>query len=188
MGSVRVRDRAATEARILAAARRLFAQAGYDRVSVRAIATAADANPALISRYFGSKQQLFAETVVDAFDLRQLLEGPLPELPERLAEFALRRRTDSGNRALLEALNRSSSVPEVRSAVAARIDAHFVEPLARLLVGADARERALVATALLNGVGAQRRSLGARGLSDDRGGSAERVLTRAFASALGLPS
>lgn len=186
MGSVRVRDRAATEARILAAARRLFAQAGYDRVSVRAIAAAADANPALINRYFGSKQQLFAEMVVDAINLRQLLDGPLPELPARLAAFVLRRRTDSGNRALLEALNRSSSVPEVQAAVAACIDANFVEPLARLLGGEDARERALVATALLNGVGAQRRSLGGRGLPDDRDGAAGRVLAATFAAALGL--
>lgn len=181
-----MRDRAATEARILTAARRLFAQAGYDRVSVRAVAAAADANPALINRYFGSKQQLFAKMVIDAINLRQLLDGPLTELPVRLTEFALRRRTDSGNRALLEALNRSSSVPEVRSAVAACMDAHFVEPLAQLLGGPDARERALVATALLNGVGAQQRSLGARGLPNDRDGTTGRVLTQTFAAALGL--
>lgn len=50
-----------TRARILGAARSLFAEAGYDGVSVREIAAAAEADPALVIRYFGSKEQLFAE-------------------------------------------------------------------------------------------------------------------------------
>lgn len=187
MNGVRTRDRAATEARILAAALQLFAGAAYDRVTVRAIAEAADANPALISRYFGSKQELFGEMVADAIDFEPLLDGPLPGLPRRLAEQCLRKR-DTRSRMLMEALNRSAAVPELRVAIADSIDTHFIQPLARMLGGPDARERALVVTALMNGVGGQRRSLGPRGLpvgSDAQ--PALDVLIATFASALGLP-
>jgi AcrR family transcriptional regulator len=57
-----------TKARILAAARRLFAAEGYERTTVRAIAAAAEADPALVVRYFGGKEGLFA--LAAAFDLR----------------------------------------------------------------------------------------------------------------------
>jgi AcrR family transcriptional regulator len=57
-----------TKARILAAARRMFAREGYERATIRAIASAAEADPALVVRYFGSKEGLFAQAA--AFDLR----------------------------------------------------------------------------------------------------------------------
>lgn len=182
----RTRDRAATEARILAAARQLFASEGYDRVTVRAIATAAAANPALINRYFGSKQQLFGAVVAEAFRSQRLLQGPLDELPRRLAEFCLGDRS-AGERALVEALNRSAAVPELRAAVADRVDGQFVQPLAELLGGGvRARVRALAAAALLTGVGTQRRSLGGRGLPGGEQDAAVEVLADMFVAALGL--
>ncbi len=58
------RSRAAIEA----AARRLFAEQGYERTVIRDIAAAADIDPAMVMRYFGSKERLFAE--VADFDLR----------------------------------------------------------------------------------------------------------------------
>jgi AcrR family transcriptional regulator len=45
--------------RILAAADTLFSARGYENVTVRDIAAAADADPALIIRYFKSKLELF---------------------------------------------------------------------------------------------------------------------------------
>jgi AcrR family transcriptional regulator len=58
----------ATQARILAAARDLFAREGYDRTTIRAVALAAEADPALVIRYFGGKEGLFAAAT--PFDLR----------------------------------------------------------------------------------------------------------------------
>lgn len=48
-------------ARILAAARRQFSEHGYDRATIRGIAAAAGVDPALVTRYFTSKEQLFRE-------------------------------------------------------------------------------------------------------------------------------
>ncbi|MEV6494667.1 helix-turn-helix domain-containing protein, partial [Actinoplanes sp. NPDC051633] len=44
---------------ILAAARDVFAEKGFDKASIRAIATAADVDPALVHHYFGTKDKLF---------------------------------------------------------------------------------------------------------------------------------
>jgi AcrR family transcriptional regulator len=52
---------------ILAAARHLFTEHGYDATTVRDIAAAAGADPALVVRYFGGKDALFAQAA--AFDL-----------------------------------------------------------------------------------------------------------------------
>ena len=55
------RNAAETRKRLLQAARRLFASANYVSVGIREIGAEAGVNPALISRYFGSKRNLFLE-------------------------------------------------------------------------------------------------------------------------------
>ena len=55
------RNAAETRNRLLQAARRLFARANYVSVDIREIGAEAGVNPALISRYFGSKRNLFLE-------------------------------------------------------------------------------------------------------------------------------
>ena len=55
------RNAAETRKRLLQAARRLFATANYVSVGIREIGAEAGVNPALISRYFGSKRNLCLE-------------------------------------------------------------------------------------------------------------------------------
>lgn len=55
--------RRATEARILACARELFAAKGFDRTTIRAVAASARVDPALVMQYFGSKRELFTRAV-----------------------------------------------------------------------------------------------------------------------------
>ncbi|GAB2841801.1 TetR/AcrR family transcriptional regulator [Actinocorallia aurea] len=59
----RAERRRATEARILDRARGLFAEHGYQRATVRAIAAAAGVDPSLVIQYFGSKRELFTRAV-----------------------------------------------------------------------------------------------------------------------------
>lgn len=49
-----------TKSTILAAARAAFTEKGYERATVRDIASRAGVDPALVMRYFGSKELLFA--------------------------------------------------------------------------------------------------------------------------------
>lgn len=57
-----------TRNRILATARSQFASEGYDRTTIRSVAAEAEVDPALVMRYFGSKDGLFAAAA--SFDLR----------------------------------------------------------------------------------------------------------------------
>ena len=50
------------------AARAIFASQGYERATIRDIAAAAAIDPAMVIRYFGSKDELFAR--IAEFDLR----------------------------------------------------------------------------------------------------------------------
>jgi len=66
--TVRPRRSDATRAGILQAARERFAADGYERATIRAIASDAQIDPSMVMRYFGSKEALFAAAAV--FDLR----------------------------------------------------------------------------------------------------------------------
>ena len=75
------------------AARRQFAELGYDRTSMRQVAREAGVDPTLVSHFYGSKQQLFVSVVGFPFRpvdvLPGLLEGDPEELGLRLARFVL---------------------------------------------------------------------------------------------------
>lgn len=55
--------RRATEVRILDSARELFAEKGFERTTIRAVAASASVDPALVMQYFGSKRELFSQAV-----------------------------------------------------------------------------------------------------------------------------
>lgn len=66
----------ATRAAILAAAREQFAAGGYQAATIRAVAAAARIDPALVMRYYGNKEGLFAAAA--EFDLQLPDLGALP--------------------------------------------------------------------------------------------------------------
>ena len=72
MTETRPRDAAQTRADILAAARRRFAAEGFERTTLRAIAADVGVDAALVIRYFGSKQDLFATATEFRIDLPDL--------------------------------------------------------------------------------------------------------------------
>jgi AcrR family transcriptional regulator len=61
-----------TRAAILASARQAFSTKGYSATGVREITAAARVNLALVSRYFGSKEKLFDETLREMLDISVL--------------------------------------------------------------------------------------------------------------------
>jgi AcrR family transcriptional regulator len=61
---------------ILAVARERFAADGYENATIRAIATDARIDPAMVMRYFGNKEKLFAAAA--EFDLRLPDLGTVP--------------------------------------------------------------------------------------------------------------
>jgi AcrR family transcriptional regulator len=78
MASKRPRNAAQTRADILAAARRRFATQGYEGTTLRAVAADVGVDAALVIRYFGSKQDLFATATEFRIELPDL-SGVDPE-------------------------------------------------------------------------------------------------------------
>ena len=72
MASPRTRNATKTRADILAAARLRFGSDGYERTTLRAVAADVGVDPALVIRYFGSKQDLFAAAAEFTLDLPDL--------------------------------------------------------------------------------------------------------------------
>ncbi|KWX67184.1 TetR/AcrR family transcriptional regulator [Mycobacterium sp. NAZ190054] len=82
MASTRARNAENTRADILAAARRRFGAEGYERTTLRAVAADVGVDPALVIRYFGNKQQLFAaasEFQLHLPDLRGMEPGAMAD-------------------------------------------------------------------------------------------------------------
>jgi len=82
-----------TKQSILEAARTVFAEAGYDKASVRAIAATAQVDPALIHHYFGTKEKLFLAAMNSPINPAELIPkamaGPREQAGERLVALVL---------------------------------------------------------------------------------------------------
>lgn len=74
---------------ILAAARALFAESGYERASIRAIARRAGVDPALVHHYFGTKDELLGAAVRLPVDPTPIFARAF-EHPEAVGESLIR--------------------------------------------------------------------------------------------------
>lgn len=79
-----------TREAILTAARAAFAERGFDAASIRAIASAAGVDPALVHHYFGSKDKLFLASMNAPVDPGRLLPPVLGGDPDRIGERLVR--------------------------------------------------------------------------------------------------
>lgn len=140
----RRRGESATRAAIEAAARKRFAEVGYPRTTMRAIAADAGVDPRLISHFFGSKQELFVAVVELPFDpeptFEAVLAGGGDDVGARLAEFILGVLEDPHARSTITGFIRAAA-SEVEAAEQIRdmIATRMLTPLARR-VGADQPE------------------------------------------------
>jgi AcrR family transcriptional regulator len=86
----RAQQRRQTEARILTAACEMFAELGYERTTIRAVAKAAGVDAGLVMHYFASKDELFGRAArLPADELpsgtaEQMVDGLLDSLAKRL--------------------------------------------------------------------------------------------------------
>ncbi|MQA25246.1 MAG: TetR family transcriptional regulator [Micromonosporaceae bacterium] len=91
----RRRGKPDTREAILSAAREAFAEHGYDRSSIRAIAAAAEVDPALVQHYFGNKDKLFLAAMESPIDPAEMIAevvegGSVDDLGERLVRTFVR--------------------------------------------------------------------------------------------------
>jgi AcrR family transcriptional regulator len=98
------------------AARESFAEHGYGGTSVRAIAAKAGVDPALVHRFYGSKDELLVATLHAAMDpaerLPELLAGDPDTLEQRLVRYFLSVWEEPPRREAMVALIRSAASHE----------------------------------------------------------------------------
>ncbi|NUR90558.1 MAG: TetR/AcrR family transcriptional regulator [Nonomuraea sp.] len=82
-----------TRGEILEAARRVFAEKGFDKATVRGIAKEAQVDPALVHHYFDTKEGMFAEVMrlpINPDDVvPKILDGPREEIGDRIVRLIL---------------------------------------------------------------------------------------------------
>jgi len=144
-----VRQKGKTKGRILAAARKHFAASGYERATIRAVAAEAGIDPALVMRYFGNKEKLFAAAA--EFDLRlpDLTAVPRGTVGSVLVGYFLDRwESDDSLQALLRAaVSHQVAVARLRAIFATQV-MPAVAPLSKDRATAATRV-GLVATQML---------------------------------------
>lgn len=151
--AARKRDAEATRAAILAAAKTHFAKSGYDGAFLRDIAADAGADAALINRYFGGKDGLFAAALKDsiapdaisqwdkvafAHEIATMMAGHAHQHVERTHAFEF----------LLQAATNPTTAPLLNEAVQER----FMGPIRNWIGGENVAARARLLASVFIGL------------------------------------
>lgn len=141
----------ATREAIAAAARTMFDEHGYDGASVRAIASEAGIDPALVIRHFGSKEELFLEVMQTSAELQDVLTGPIESIGRRMVAYFL---SDEGAsfRDAFVPLSQASHHPKIGRELRKRSKELFVDPVTERLDDEDSELRVLLSGAQMSGL------------------------------------
>lgn len=141
-----------TREAILDAAREQFAANGYGRTTIRGVASAARVDARLVTHYFGSKQELFLQSVrlpidPDAF-IARAFDGHPDGLAERVARGLISTLDDPDTRrSALAVVRAAASEPEAADVMRMVLAERVLTPLARNIRADHAELRAtMVAT------------------------------------------
>lgn len=144
-----------TRQAIADAARRRFAELGYERTTIRGVATDARVDPALVVHFFGSKQQLFVSVMELPFEpeavIPEVLAGRRSQVGLRLARFAVGLLENPKTRSTMTGIVRAAaSEPRAAEMVRDLVAGRIVGAIARTLDVPDAPLRAnLVASQMV---------------------------------------
>ncbi|MDP3676556.1 MAG: TetR family transcriptional regulator [Novosphingobium sp.] len=144
------RDAQRTRAAILDAARDAFSSRGYAAAGLREITAAAGVNPALVSRYFGSKEKLFEAALAELLDGAVLTRGPRETFGE--AVVALLTDHTAARRNPLPMMLFAGADPGARAIVQRLLEELTLAPLADWLGPVEGRSRAARFAALASGL------------------------------------
>lgn len=144
----RAEQRRRTEARILDAAAQAFLADGYERTTIRAVASAAGVDAGLVMHYYGSKQELFRR-VIEAAPVPGL-SGPPGQAAEQILA-GVGDRLVSEPVASLTLLRSMLTTPEAASAASTAITRYQAQ-IAEVIPAADADLRAAIISAITLGI------------------------------------
>ncbi|MGW3961556.1 TetR/AcrR family transcriptional regulator [Amycolatopsis sp. NPDC005003] len=156
----RWRSGAESKERILRTARELFGRHGYRGTTVRAIATAAGVDPAMVFYFFDTKQGLFSAAIDMPGSvppaIASIFTGDLATLGERIVR-TLVENLDRSDRTPLVMLTRSAPTDAQSEALLREfIDREITDRLAALLGTPDAVQRASMVNVQILGLAVAR--------------------------------
>jgi AcrR family transcriptional regulator len=156
----RRRNAQATRDAIIEAARARFMNGAYEQVSLRDVAAAAGIDPALVIRYFGSKESLFEQVLAtDLIGPGDGLVGDRETFGQRMATAHVQRDAAHTHYETINAAIWSAASPVAAKIVKRDVEERFVQPIASALEGPDAEIRAALIMAILMGTSIMRHML-----------------------------
>ena len=164
----RPRNAAATRGAILEAANLRFVAESYDQVGMRDIARDVGVDPALISRYFGSKEDLFAAVLEDCGNGSDLMEGDRTTFGERIAHDVIYGPRKEFKLRWLLLMLRSIASPKAAEIIMRQSNARFYQPFTDWVGGDDAEIKARLTAGLIMGLTVSRDISGGFNLSEEQ--------------------
>jgi AcrR family transcriptional regulator len=149
---------------ILEAARKLFAERGYQGATIRAIAAEAGVDAALVVHFFGSKAALLGEAIQWPFDpeieMPRLLEGGKRQVGRNIVALVVRTWDQEGSRnPILTLVRAATTEPKAAEMLGSFLRERLFAPLMERL-GSDRPElRTTLAASQLVGLGLARHVL-----------------------------
>lgn len=141
------RSSAETKAVILAAAKERFAQSGFERATIRAIAADANIDPSMVMRYFGSKDQLFAAAADFDLQIPDLSGVDRADVGALLVDYFMARW--ERDEALVVLLRSSTSNADAAQRMRAIFAGQLMPAIAEINPDQPERRASLVATQML---------------------------------------
>lgn len=152
----REQRRQRTEAAILEAARELFAEAGFERATIRAVAARAGIDPALVMQYHGSKERLFAAAARWPSEHETVLAAGPDDLPAAALADLFARFEGEDREAAVALMRNCLTHPTATAVMRDEVMCERAAGVARTLEGPDAELRAGLIGACLMGLGMAR--------------------------------
>ncbi len=141
------RSSAETKAVILAAAKERFAQSGFERATIRAIAADANIDPSMVMRYFGNKDQLFAAAADFDLDFPDMSNLERDQLGAAMVNHFMNRW--ERDEALIVLLRSSTTNADAAQRMQAIFAAQLLPEMAKVNAADPGRCAALIATQML---------------------------------------
>lgn len=161
----RPRNAEATRAAILNAAMERFSRESYDDVGMRDIAGDVGVDAALVSRYFGSKEELFETVLNTCQNGGELMTGDRTTFGQRVAREVIFEKKSATKLKGLLILLRSIASTKAMEIVQRSANARFYGPFAEWVGGQDAAVSARMAAAFVMGMAVSREVTGGFGFS-----------------------
>jgi AcrR family transcriptional regulator len=174
-----------TEACILREARRLFAEDGYERATIRAVAQRTGVDPALVMQYFGSKEGLFAAAMKGAHGDGSARRAPRADIPATLLRDMLAKFEDAEDREAAVALLRNFLThPEANRIMRDEVMCAVTDDLSATIGGPDAQLKAALLMSCVAGTALARYLLELPALAGADGADVQRLMEPALRALL----